>query len=76
MIKVTRKSSGKLIGWLCILVGIFYLGYGIALSVRGRSIDSFDGILIGGLALVIGVVMLRRREKEARQQASPIEPGK
>lgn len=59
---LTGKGSRSLLGTLCALVGIASLGYGIANHLRGNGLDAFDGLLMGIVAFVAGITIIRRRD--------------
>jgi hypothetical protein len=65
----SRDSSlGGGLGWLAVLFGILFLVLGFAYSRGGQSPDGFDGMLLGGLALVSGCVILSQRNRQARNK--------
>ena len=55
------RSFGRILGWLCILLGACYVGFGILSGISRWSLNAFDALLLGGIALVAGCVILYRR---------------
>jgi hypothetical protein len=70
-------SLGTLLGWIAVLGGVLWLGFGFAYVWKGQGPDAVDGLLFGGLAFVAGCVILYRRAQTARSkqnEPSPAEP--
>jgi hypothetical protein len=61
-------SLGVLLGWIAVLGGGLWSGFGFLYVWKGQSSDGIEGLLFGGLALVAGCVILYRRARRARSK--------
>ena len=62
-------------GWFLTVLGVLYFGYGLAVAFSGDGgTDALDGILFGGLLLVVGCVILQQRRRDTQRRNVSNEP--
>ena len=59
-------SLGTFLGWMAVLGGVVWVGFGFACVWQGQVPDGVDGLVFGGLAFVAGCVILYRRARMAQ----------
>jgi hypothetical protein len=63
-----NSSPGRVLGGIAVVVGLLFLGLGVASFWKGQRSEGVEGLVFGGLAFVAGCVILYGQSRRARSK--------